>query len=103
MFSEKPTRPNLLTLSNVPLPISRSGVQESVPTKKKGKRTLETFSEKPTHPPKPKIHLPFSFHFSISKIRSPRRCSYKKKKKRTLVTFSEKPPPTCPSPISLTL
>ena len=39
-FSEKPTirpSPNSLTISNVPLPIFRSGVQEAVPTKKKKK------------------------------------------------------------------
>ena len=51
-FSEKPTihpSPNSLTISNVPLPIFRSGVQEAVPTKK---NVRNVFRE--THP----IHLP---------------------------------------------
>jgi len=42
-------------------PIFRSGVQESVPTKKKGKRTLVMFSEKP-----PTRSSPISLTISVS-------------------------------------
>ena len=54
--------------------------------KKKEKRTLETFSEKPTHPPK--IHLLIPRDPEVQRVQEA--VPTKKKEKRTLETFSEK-------------
>ena len=62
------------------------GFKETVSTKKKEKRTLGTFSEKPIHP-KPNFTYPFSFYFQFPEIRSPKSCSYKKERERTLAMF----------------
>ena len=57
---------------------SRSGVQESVPTKKKEKRTLEMFSEKPIYP------IPKFTYYSkrIQKAKGIQKAIPTKKKKR---------------------
>src|SRR5688572_16133755 len=96
-FSEKPTCPNLLTLSNILLPIFRSEVQERVPTKKKGKRTLVTFSKKHTHPLKSNFtyHLPlpmfyFCFYFSILKRIHKVRAAFTKNKKIKKIKLKKK-------------
>ena len=64
------------------LKFSRS-YSKAVPTKKKEKRMLETFLEKPNHPSN-------LFHLT-NKIQESIDHSYKKKEKRTLKTFSKKP------------
>jgi hypothetical protein len=64
-------------------------VSRSRSYKKERKRTLETFSEKPTHSPKLKltnVPLPIPRDPESKKVRS-----YKKKEERTLVTFLKKP------------
>src|ERR1043165_3174271 len=75
------------------------GFKETVSTKKKEKRTLVTFSEKPIHP-KPNFTYPFSFYFQFPEIRSPKSCSYKKERKRMLETFSKKFPTKFHLPVS---
>src|ERR1044072_2338631 len=67
--------------------------------KKRRKRMLVPFSEKPAHP-KPNFTYPFSFYFQFPEIRSPRRRSYKKERKRILETFSKKFPTKFHLPVS---
>ena len=74
------TPPIHLSLILLTLSVSTSNFQIWSPRRCSYKieiyRTLETFLEKSTHPPKPKVHLPL---FPIP--RDPNR-SYKKKRKR---------------------
>src|SRR5688572_2879174 len=83
MFSKKPICPiTQITYHFSPFQEIRKakGIQEAVPTKKKEKRTLETFSEKPTRP------IPrFTYHSKRSKRpKGPRRRSYKKERKENV-------------------
>jgi len=62
-------------------PIPRSeGVQEAIPTKKKEKKTLETFLEKPTA--QTQSSLTISAHSKVQ--RGPRSHSYKKERKENV-------------------
>ena len=80
------------------LPVCKDINKEAGP-KKRRKRTLVPFSEKPAHP-KPNFTYPFSFYFQFPEIRSPRSRSYKKERKRTLETFSKKFPTKFHLPVS---
>jgi hypothetical protein len=80
------------------LPVCKDINKEAGP-KKRRKRTLVPFSEKPAHP-KPNFTYPFSFYFQFPEIRSPRSHSYKKERKRTLETFSKKFPTKFHLPVS---